>query len=176
MSEQNNIMKIKVKGLVEITVPIVLTLIIIYFSFNATELLEIGFIGEFALGFLSTATVFIPGIAIIPIAQILEITDHAFISIIAISLGSAIGELSSYFIGIGSKNLINKGFNKSQEELLKKYGPFAIFLLSFIPNPFFDAVGIFAGFLKMPIPIYLIATFFGKVLRYALIFAGLSLI
>jgi len=38
-----------------------------------------------------------------------------------------------------------------------------------IPNPFFDAVGIIAGALRLPLWVFLVACFLGKAIRFWLI-------
>ena len=50
---------------------------------------------------------------------------------------------------------------------MEKYGLFALFLLSAIPNPIFDAAGIFAGASKIPVWKYLIVVWFGKMVKFA---------
>jgi membrane protein YqaA with SNARE-associated domain len=50
-----------------------------------------------------------------------------------------------------------------------------IFVLSFVPNPFFDVAGATAGALRFPLWKFLLMCFLGKSLRYMLIaFAGAS--
>jgi membrane protein DedA with SNARE-associated domain len=52
---------------------------------------------------------------------------------------------------------------------MRRYGVPTIFVLAVIPNPVFDAAGILAGTLRMPIVHYLGAAGAGKILRSTLI-------
>jgi uncharacterized membrane protein YdjX (TVP38/TMEM64 family) len=55
----------------------------------------------------------------------------------------------------------------------KRWTAFFIFLLAFVPNPFFDLAGIAAGTLKIPIGYFLIACWLGITLKMILIaYAG----
>ena len=54
---------------------------------------------------------------------------------------------------------------------MKRWGPLAVFVLAFIPNPAFDIAGITAGALHMPVWQFLLAAWLGKSLRFILLAA-----
>ena len=45
----------------------------------------------------------------------------------------------------------------------------AVFVLSFIPNPFFDVAGILSGSLKLNVLKFLFACIMGRILRFLLL-------
>jgi len=51
---------------------------------------------------------------------------------------------------------------------VKKYGGWAILVLSAIPNPFFDVAGIAAGIAKMPLRTFLVFTWIGQLIKMTL--------
>ncbi len=61
------------------------------------------------------------------------------------------------------------GIYRSHKKQIEKYGPAAIFILAFIPNPIFDVAGIVSGATKMPWWQFLLATAAGKTARYVLV-------
>ena len=90
-------------------------------------------------------------------------------------MGSAIGELTGYTVGLGSQNLLKtenkiaKYIIKIQKNIMDYHPGFAIFILSAIPNPFFDFAGIFAGIAKMKWQHFLIWCAAGRIIRYTLV-------
>ena len=57
---------------------------------------------------------------------------------VAAGLGSAVGEFSGYFIGIGGRKAISQKYRKKMDflmKLFKKFGPVAIFLFALTPLP-----------------------------------------
>jgi membrane protein DedA with SNARE-associated domain len=90
---------------------------------------------------------------------------------IASGFGMALGELTSYFIGLGGNNLMKEKHKKAVgkfEKFFKKYGFIAIVVTAFIPFPF-DIVGISAGIGKYDIKKFLLAVFIGRFLKALLL-------
>jgi uncharacterized membrane protein YdjX (TVP38/TMEM64 family) len=59
------------------------------------------------------------------------------------------------------------------ERWMRRRGSLVIFLLSFVPNPFFDVAGAIAGALRFPVWKFLLVCFLGKTPRNMLIaFSG----
>ena len=61
------------------------------------------------------------------------------------------------------------GAVRRHRQEIEKYGPSAIFVLAFVPNPAFDVAGIASGAIKMPLWQFLAATILGKTARYILL-------
>ena len=67
-------------------------------------------------------------------------------------LGEAIGELSRYAIGYGGRSVIQGGkLYIRVRQWMSRWGMPIILVVSIIPNPVFDFVGIAAGALRYPI-------------------------
>jgi membrane protein YqaA with SNARE-associated domain len=126
-----------------------------------------GVAGIFFLALIGSMSIILP----IPIDATFFILSKVYpveiISLIA-GIGSGIGEMSSYVLGmLGHKVIDKKNLNLAKENL-RKYGYFFVFLASLTPIPY-DIVGIAGGYLRLPILPFLGATMAGKVVRYYII-------
>jgi uncharacterized membrane protein YdjX (TVP38/TMEM64 family) len=83
----------------------------------------------------------------------------------AAGTGAALGETSGYLAGISGRNVVKRDGSSEMEQRIKKYGGLAILILSFIPNPAFDIVGVAAGALKYSYLRFLFWCTIGKVLK-----------
>jgi len=82
-------------------------------------------------------------------------------------VASALGELTGYFLGkSGRAGLPKTRYVQTMERGMQRFGAPVIFVAAAIPNPFFDVAGILAGATKLPLWLYLLATFSGKTLRF----------
>jgi len=147
-------------------------------------LIALGPIGLFFGGIISHATIFLPmplDFAIIPLATIdffgLGPLTPLLLGII-VSIGSAIGELTSYFLGSAGIKTFESMKRKEVDALrilkerLEKSGVWFIALLAFLPIPF-DLVGIAAGLAKYSKKKFLMGFLIGKTPRFvALAYAG----
>ncbi|NLG98096.1 MAG: VTT domain-containing protein [Chloroflexi bacterium] len=134
------------------------------------ELEGYGYPGIFLVSFLTNATLILPLPGVV-IASLMGTVFHPFWVAIAAGSGAALGELSGYLAGFSGQGVAEKTpiYNR-MEELMRKYGVWAVLILAFIPNPLFDMAGIIAGILRMPLRTFLIWTWLGKVLKM-LVFA-----
>ena len=90
---------------------------------------------------------------------------------LAAGTGAALGETSGYLAGLSGRTVLRQRDGGQQMEMrLKRYGGIGILVLSFIPNPAFDIVGVAAGALKYPYLRFLFWCTIGKVLKM-LVFA-----
>jgi len=112
------------------------------------------YVGIFVISFLAYATILLPA----PGAAIVFTIGAAFKDVpfntirvaLAAGSGAALGELSGYLAGLGSQAVLEK--RKIYDRLtvwMKKHGAVTVFLLSALPNPLFDLVGLVAGALRM---------------------------
>ena len=160
----------RTEGILHILFAIVIVALVLYFSNNIEKFKEFGYLGAFVISMLSSATIFIPAPGWMAIIAMGRYLDPMTLGIVA-GIGSAIGELTGYIAGGGAREMINDKIkeNKNTHQLIIKYGPLAIFVLAFIPNPLFDAAGLVAGAMEIPWWQFLIATGAGRVLRYILL-------
>jgi membrane protein DedA with SNARE-associated domain len=137
-----------------------------------------GYFGIFLVSLISTSTIFLPA----PLYLIIVLSSSLGMNPILIAffsgLGMALGELTSYFIGLGGNKLIEEKHEKIIKKFsnfFKRYGFIAISLAAFLPFPF-DIVGICAGIGKYEIKKFLLATFIGKFFKALLLaFLGFEL-
>ncbi len=135
-----------------------------------------GLIGAFLIGFLSSFTLFIPSPAFFVVFLLAATgTVNPLLLGVAAGLGSAAGELTSYFAGYGISVAAKKYRKKFThvEKLFQKYrAPVIIFVFSALPLPF-DIVGIFCGTVRYPVRKFFAATLAGKLVKFVFIaFAG----
>ena len=82
-----------------------------------------------------------------------------------------LGELSGYFLGFSGRGVIqNTRLYQRLEGWLRRRGWLLLFVISLVPNPVFDFVGIAAGALRYPLWQFLGVVLVGKLLKF-LIFA-----
>jgi membrane protein DedA with SNARE-associated domain len=94
---------------------------------------------------------------------------HPLISGFITALGAVFGELLSYFVGSTSQHYIpDSEWNTKVKEFMKINGSFTIFILSIIPNPFFDIAGITAGATNFPLWKFIFFSFFGKWIKFSI--------
>ena len=81
-------------------------------------------------------------------------------------IGETLGELVGYSIGFGGQSVVQRRrIYKRARAWMIRWGIGVLLLLSIIPNPIFDFVGIAAGALRYPIRRFLIIVWAGKTLK-----------
>ena len=92
--------------------------------------------------------------------------------IVGLVAGSAetLGELTGYFFGYSGQGMVQRRRLYMRLELWmrqREWFPLALlFLLSLIPNPVFDVVGLAAGALRVPVWKFLSTVWVGKTLKF----------
>ena len=136
-----------------------------------------GYPGIFLISFMAYATVILPapGIAIVFAAGAVL---HPLGVGLAAGAGATLGEMVGYLAGFSGQGVIERAdIYERLSGWMTRNGPLTIFLLSMIPNPFFDVAGMLAGALKMPINKFLLWCFFGETLKMtALAYLGANAI
>jgi len=167
MSHKNHI------RLLMILFVIALTTTIFVFRDHVADLEEYGYLGAFLVALITGATIIlpVPGIAII--FALGAVYNPALIGLAA-GAGSALGEISGYMAGYSGQLIFeNSRYYQRLEGWMKRRGSIVIFILAFVPNPFFDVAGAIAGALRFPLWKFLIVCFLGKTPRNMLVaFAG----
>lgn len=148
---------------------LVLVLVISVFLFiNRDELKDIqvyGYPGIVVLSFLANATLILPVPGIL-ITSLMGTVFNPFWVGVAAGTGAALGEITGYMAGFSGQAVIeNRKWYDRITLWMKKYGEITVFVLALIPNPFFDAGGIIAGALKMPLWRFLLWCWLGKVIK-----------
>ncbi|MCX8199936.1 MAG: VTT domain-containing protein [Candidatus Micrarchaeota archaeon] len=161
----------KAKGALILALALAIPVLILlnYDAISGYEWGALGYVGVFIVMLLTSATVIlpVPGLALATIAGAFA---NPILIGIAGGLGSAIGELTGYFIGYGGIDVVDgkkiKEYEKIKSRLMEKDRAFLlIFTLALIPNPLFDVAGIAAGAIKYPYWKYLAACALGKIIK-----------
>lgn len=125
----------------------------------------LGYPGVFLIALLANATVLLPAPGVAIIYAMGAIFNPLGVGLAA-GTGGALGELSGYLAGFSGQAVIEHMdiYNRIQP-WVKRYGGWAILVLSAIPNPFFDLAGIAAGIAKMPLRTFLLFTWIGQLIK-----------
>lgn len=137
------------------------------------DLRNLGLIGIFLINLVSSATFFVSGPAFLTVIAGGSIYHPLVVAFVA-SLGASIGDMVAYFFGYSGRNLTvnrlqKKLWFKVTESVFKTYGTIFVLALALIPNPFFDAVGLFAGVLGMKYSKFFLLMLTGRFARFVLL-------
>lgn len=165
-NKKNRVIRIII-FLILISLYLLFTLWLISISFKMKEFARYGYLGVLVANLLASATILIPAPAWAATIAAGAVLNPALVAIAA-SVGTAIGECSSYVLGYFGRSAILK--NKSAiylkaERWVKKYGIYTVPVLSFFPLLPFDLVGIASGALGLPFWKFIIAVWVGRVPR-----------
>ncbi len=152
---------------------ITITTTIFVFRDHVSDLEEYGYLGAFLVALITGATIILPVPGIAVIFALGAIYNPVLIGLAA-GAGSALGELSGYMAGYSGQTIFeNSRYYRRLEGWMKRRGSIVIFILAFVPNPFFDVAGAIAGALRFPLWKFLLVCFLGKTPRNMLVaFAG----
>ncbi|MEM4272053.1 MAG: VTT domain-containing protein [Candidatus Bilamarchaeaceae archaeon] len=152
--------------------------LVILFNDEIAGLGSWGYFGVFLVSALSSATILVPVPSWGAVIALGGVLNPLLVGVCA-GIGSAIGELTSYLFGSGVAELAvkNKKQYEKYKEWIKRNDFWAIFALSFLPNPLFDVAGLAAGAAKVSPLRFVIFCAVGRTLRFTLFgFAGYYLL
>lgn len=174
-SAQPSSWQINILRVIALLVVIGITYYIFSIRDRIAEFEQYGYVGIFLVALLANATVLIPAPGIAIITAMGSVFNPLGVGLAA-GTGGAIGELSGYLAGFSGQAIIEhmQVYNRIKP-WIEKYGGWAILVLSAIPNPFFDAAGIAAGIVKMPLRTFLLSVWIGQIIKMTIFaFAGQS--
>jgi membrane protein YqaA with SNARE-associated domain len=153
-----------------------ISILIFNFRDRASQLAIYGYPGIFILAFLAYATVLLPAPGVAVIFAMGAVFNPVGVAVAA-GAGAALGELSGYLAGFSGQAILERASIYDRlTQWMKVNGPLTILLLSAVPNPFFDIVGVIAGVLKVRMPVFLFWCWIGETLKmlfFALAGSGL---
>ena len=154
-------------GILIVVISAIVAALLLRNNFGASE---VGY-GAVALSALvASAGLVIPVPALATACATAIFLDPFWVGIIAGTAESA-GELSGYYLGYTGRDVLarNRVYQRL-EHWMRRRGWLLLFLVSLVPNPIFDVVGIAAGALRYPVWGFLAVVWLGKLLKF-LIFA-----
>ena len=133
---------------------------------------DYGYAGVFLVTLLGTAAVVVPVPYLMAIVVGGAVLNPLAVAVVG-GVAAALGEMVGYGAGLASNTLLpdNRAV-RWLERAMARFGLPVVFVAAFVPNPFFDAVGVLAGAARTPLWVFIGACFVGKTLRFWLIAAG----
>jgi membrane protein YqaA with SNARE-associated domain len=132
---------------------------------RASQLAIYGYPGIFALAFLAYATVLLPAPGVAVIFTMGAVFNPVGVALAA-GAGAALGELSGYVAGFSGQAIVERtGIYDRLTTWMRANGPLTILLVSAVPNPFFDIVGVIAGMMRVRLVVFLFWCWIGETLK-----------
>jgi membrane protein YqaA with SNARE-associated domain len=129
----------------------------------------LGYPGIFLVSLLGNATIILPAPSLALVFAMGSALPPVLVGLAA-GVGEALGELTGYAAGFGGRAIIEN--QKAYDRLanwMERRGSVTVFVLSLIPNPFFDLAGIAAGTLRYPLWRFLLFCWLGKTCKTTLV-------
>jgi len=138
----------------------------------------LGYAGAFAVAAIANATVLIP-IPYYPLIARLAQMLNVWGVILAAAAGSALGESVAFLVGRSGKGIVEETRINSWMHRQMRHpwrAGLVLFALAAPPNPAFDIAGLLAGALDVPLWLFLVSVFLGRIIRMSLVaFGGIML-
>ena len=150
---------------------LVLAISVAIFSFREqfAELAAVGYPGIFLVSLLGNATVVLPAPSLALVFAMGSALPPLLVGLVA-GAGEALGELTGYALGYGGQAVIEDDAAYGRlVAWMQRRGGITVFVLSVIPNPFFDLAGIAAGSLRYPVWRFLLFCWLGKTIKTTLV-------
>ena len=129
----------------------------------------VGYPGVLLLSFMGSATMLLPLPGMLSICGVSVLLNPITVGLLG-GIGEAAGELFGYIFGYASHGLVSRRrFYSTASKWIQKRGTLVLLLMSIIPNPFFDVVGIAAGATKFPFVRFLVTVWVGKSIKSLLV-------
>ncbi len=143
-----------------------------YFSTDVSNLRSYGYFGVFVINLVGASSILLPSPAAASVLGGGALLDDVFgipawicVGLVA-GLGEAIGEFSGYAAGYGGRVIIEQRPSYARiRRWMERRGVLTLFVMSTIPNPLFDFVGIAAGAVQMPMRSFFFAVLGGKIIK-----------
>ena len=127
---------------------------------------DVGYVGVALASLVASASLIVPVPALAAVCSASPFLNPLLVGLIAGS-GETLGELTGYVLGASGSGFINKRrLYLKLEGWLRRRGWLLLFLISVIPNPIFDIVGVAAGALRYPLWRFLAVVWVGKVTKF----------
>jgi uncharacterized membrane protein YdjX (TVP38/TMEM64 family) len=154
-----------ISRIASLLVATLITAAIILLSSHIKELQALGYAGAFLIMLIGNATVIFPVPGVIFVIAMGSTLNPWLLGLCA-GPGAALGELTGYLAGYGgAAPLQHTKLYRRFDYWMEHSGPWAILLLSIIPNPVFDMAGVLAGASKMKLWQFLLSAWVGKTIQ-----------
>jgi membrane protein YqaA with SNARE-associated domain len=146
-----------------------ISLAIFLYREQLAQLAALGYLGVFLLSLVGNATIILPAPSLALVFAMGSVLNPLLVGLVA-GVGEALGELTGYAAGFAGRAVIEDYQTyKRMVGWMERRGGITVFVLSAIPNPFFDLAGIAAGTLGYPVWKFLLFCWLGKTLKTTLV-------
>lgn len=148
-----------------VTAVVGLSVSIYVFRDHLAHLGVAGYPGIFLVSLLGNATIILPAPSLAMVLAMGSAFPPLLVGLSA-GAGEALGEITGYAAGYSGRAVIEKqaAYNRLRSWMQRR-GGITIFVLSLVPNPFFDLAGIAAGTLHYPAWRFLSICWVGKTIK-----------
>ncbi|MFH1186566.1 MAG: VTT domain-containing protein [Candidatus Levyibacteriota bacterium] len=134
---------------------------------------SLGLLGIFLINFVSNASFFVSGPAFLSVVAGGSLYNPFLVALIS-SFAATLGDMIGFLVGFSGRKIALEKIGKNfwftiLERYFKKYGGWMLFAFAFIPNPFFDAIGLIAGIFVFSPKRFIIIVTLGRFLRYLIL-------
>lgn len=147
------------------------------FQKQLSQFESLGLLGIFLINLFGNATLFLPAPAIASVVAGGLVYPPILVAFFS-ALGGSLGDMVGFLLGHTGKKIFIKNHPRIYvvlKDAFHKFGPLVILVFAFIPNPFFDAIGILGGVFHFPAWRFFIFMFIGRIARNILLaYAGAS--
>ena len=132
-----------------------------------------GYPGVFFLAFFGAVSMVLPVPGLISVCG-LSVTLNPIALGVLLGAGETLGETSGYAVGYGGDTIFERfafyrNLKTRMQVWMQKRGSLLVFLVSVIPNPVVDVVGIAAGSVQFPFRRFLMIVLAGKTIKGLLV-------
>ena len=126
---------------------------------------DLGYPGVFFLSFLASVSLVLPVPGLVSLCGVSLLLNPLALGLLA-AVAETLGEISGYAIGYGGSTVVERRtIYQKIRGWMERRGVLVIFIVSAIPNPIFDLVGIAAGGVRFPITRFLVTVLAGKIIK-----------
>ena len=126
----------------------------------------LGYPGVFFLSFLGSVAMVLPVPGLLAVCGAGGLELNLIVVGLLSGVGETAGEISGYTIGYGGRSVVEgRRTYERVRKWMERRGTLVIFVVSLVPNPLFDLVGIAAGGLRFPLARFLATVLVGKTLK-----------
>ena len=127
---------------------------------------QAGYGGVALASLIASAGLIIPVPALGAVCGLGVFLNPALLGFVA-GTSETVGELTGYFLGYSGRDMaVRTRLYNRLEPLVRKRGWLPLFLVSLVPNPIFDIIGIAAGALRYPLWGFLGVVWLGKSIKF----------
>ena len=125
----------------------------------------VGYPGVLFFSFLGSSAMLLPLPGLLTICGASLLLAPLAVGLVG-AVGETLGELSGYAVGYGGQSFVeNRRFYIRVRDWMETRGTLVLFIVSAIPNPVFDVVGIAAGATRYNLRRFLAVVFVGKTIK-----------